>query len=196
MDSTLAPSEKHLEDWIISLGNFNHVIEKALDMEFGILPNDCKLVGRQYPVSSGYIDLLYSNPLWFEVVELKRHAIDAAALHQALRYAGDIITTECDEIIGNYANTVFPDTFDTSRISSVSSVLIGHSVDNNTLLACLGANVQVLTYKYIDGEYSLKYEYPSSITTPSLIPYIKNMYSNWARRYGVQRFITNPDMTQ
>lgn len=70
---SIAPSERHLEDWIVAHNPFN-----------------LKLIDRQLAVPSGVIDLLYANEHGALVImELKKGRIDDHAVGQMARYAAD-----------------------------------------------------------------------------------------------------------
>lgn len=100
-------------------------------------------LARQYSVPSGIIDLLglLDNDLVPEksiaVVELKRGRIDAQAIAQVCRYAGDIEAIQ-NVIANRYgAMTIW---------NKVVKVIVGQSVDHKTLLSASALNIQLLKY--------------------------------------------------
>lgn len=134
-----APSEKHLEDWIVK--NPYPIIGDV---------TNAKAV-RQYQLPSGITDLIFwgdADTLSSAVllVELKKRAINAAAFAQACRYLRDL------RAIGKIALDIMRNPYDGGMIRydpKITGVLIGHSIeDKNLLIAADMADITLVTYQY------------------------------------------------
>lgn len=134
----IAPSEKHLEDWIVA--NPNRV--RYFDGQNWVRPFH-HLMGRQIKTMSGVIDLVVWGDSLVCPIEIKREKLTAHHLVQLLSYMGDI---DCYMRLIAYQED--------KEIPRIKGILIGHSfADRRLLCACMGANVEVLTYQYQSGEY-------------------------------------------
>ena len=153
--STIAPSEKHLEQWIVD--NFPHVRE--------VIPqfNLRRIVARQLQLSTGIPDLIVAIKLGIRVIELKKGVVDGAAVAQVIRYVGELdymygwatsrITSEDDPHYFDYDN--YPDV----TTPMVQGILIGHSFDKNALLACYTNHIQAWEYRYDGSGYTFDESY-------------------------------------
>lgn len=146
--SSFAPSEKHLEDWLVANP---HVIQDIIGTPHKIQGQHF-LMGRQIPCTAGIVDLLFYGQYLPTPVELKIGKLTPEHLAQLLAYMGDIHFTMriiSQEEVGHM------------NIPPMRGVLIGHSVENDRLLhACLGANVNLLLYEFKDGGYRFHYTPP------------------------------------
>lgn len=133
----LAPSEKHLENWIVETGYFNS--------------NDARCL-QQYRLPSGITDLIYLDN-GITLMELKRGKIDASALMQTARYLRDL-----KAIAKTSLDLVRPPLDGKATIYDppITAMLIGHALDNdNLLIAAQAIGIDVLLYDYQQdtGEY-------------------------------------------
>lgn len=153
--STLAPSEKHLEQWIVD--NFPYVREAIPQF------NMRRIVARQLPLSTGIPDLIVAVKLGVRVIELKKGVVDGAAVAQVIRYIGEIdymygwamsrITSEDDP---HY----FPDDkYTPVSTPMIQGILIGHSFDKNAILACFTNHIQAWEYRYDGNGYTFDESY-------------------------------------
>ena len=144
----IAPSEKHLEDWIVA---------NAMPEFYSPHPFYKTLVARQLPLIHGITDLIYTNDTNIYIVELKKGRLDADALTQVLRYKGDL------KRMWDYYMDTRPPIYEKHWLHNVETgygncpigtVLVGHSIDDKTMSACEGADTTVWLYEYMDtGEY-------------------------------------------
>lgn len=138
-----APSEKHLEDYIIE--NFT---------EFGDTSGVYfDFVSRQVKLPSGKCDLVgigcdpNSAPLYSVcIAELKKGHIDESAAMQLLRYMSDVksIWHYCLDGIPYINNPAY----DFAQGCTFEGVLIGHSVSDKVIAACGAINVNVVLYDF------------------------------------------------
>lgn len=171
MNSTLAPSEKHLEDWIVA--NFEEFGDPVdVDVENGhlvhvegIAPYFFELVEKQYPLPSGRPDLICYRCGTVSAVELKKGAITYDVIGQCLRYIYDLreifgwvfarYTDFTDETNPyNYSNIgcIEPSEFPNSEITGM---VVGSSfIDSNIPLVCAASNIKVVTYEYNGHGYT------------------------------------------
>lgn len=149
----IAPSEKHLEDWIVSR-NGCFVDVSAPHVEHVV-------VGRQVHLRSGIADLLVFNGTVLSVYELKKDKIDVHALAQILRYQSDlwdIWRAVCKPLLLTVDQyyALFP--------FCVSGVLLGHSVHPDILISANAANVVVYTYDYDGSAYHCCFAFDGGMT--------------------------------
>lgn len=144
-----APSEKHLEDWVVNNPDVVIGQEEGYRMF------------RQYGLPSGITDLIFyggSRPI--VLVELKKDEINAKTLAQALRYMRDL--KEIAKIaLGIIRHPLHPE----GRFydPKIHGVLIGSSIkDENLLIAAEAGDIEVMTYEY-DSE-SDTYEFTDHST--------------------------------
>lgn len=159
--NTLAPSEKHLEDWIVA--NLEVLVSSPAPHDHKHIPYDVK-VFRQYPLPSGITDVMViggREPV--VVMELKKGAINARAMVQILRYLRDLnsIKTMALNIMR------FPLDMPSRRFDpKVRAMLVGHSVDlsDGLLVAADMLGIQIFTYSY-DSE-NVEYEFEEHRAKP------------------------------
>lgn len=139
--STLAPSEKHLEDWIVA--NLSLFGEDARI-------NIRRLVARQPQFPSGRPDLILAIQGSVSVVELKKDRADGRAVAQVLRYLGDIRMIHDYNNEGQFSHTYSAYEYPMGR-PIVHGIIVAKSFDDNAYLACINNNIDMLSYEY-DGE--------------------------------------------
>lgn len=192
----LAPSERHLEDWVAKCG-LNGVLADWVNMKANDLPPEW-LIGRQFPVVSGYIDLMFATEYTLEIVELKKDALKADALQQVLRYIAHIEATYED--VARHMTSPLNYELHYKRIEKVvRGTLIGRSIDERTAIACFGAGIDVYTYDFIDGNY--RFEMCLDGVTEAekdnnLHNTLTQIYKNCAKRIGYEvhdYFIARPE---
>ena len=147
-----APSEKHLEDWIV-----------ANPEKFGVL-GDYRyfslaefIIKRQSRLPHGIPDLIVKSPYHsITVVELKRDSINSDTVAQCLRYMCDLqgifamatVVASQDRGI-EYSRDA---TFDVGELREISGVVVGDSMpDRNLIAVCNMANIAPVIYEF-DGE--------------------------------------------
>lgn len=155
--STLAPSEKHLEDWIVA--NQDRFCDHT-DSE----PFAARFVARQFRLPSGISDLIAANDRSIGVIELKRGAINEAVLGQTLRYMTDlkrIWVHAWHYAIEHDYSSEYADLLKYKRSllayipPEINAIVVGHSIPNRALVeTALGADIFCVTYSYQDGDYS------------------------------------------
>lgn len=151
-NSTIAPSEKHLEDWIVA--NPKRFFEDVR-ISYGR-----RFVGRQYVLSSGIVDLIVAGKLGLRAIELKKGHVDGNAVSQVIRYMGELsylfayVHYKFLELNDPYWDKLHlvPD----DAYPEVCGILIGHSFDEMALRACLTNQIYAYQYEYTDGEYSFE----------------------------------------
>lgn len=182
--STLAPSEKHLEDWIVAncqfVGDSGEYDEEDWLDDCPHLPDGSiittgldRVIARQLTLPSGICDLIalatnfYYNPT-LAVVELKKGVIDTLAFTQCLRYMRDLneifFYTMVERDLYKSYRPMSKFDFSLGATPEISGILIGHSVqDNNLLIACEAAGIQVYTYEYRDGFYFFQSQWVNAV---------------------------------
>jgi hypothetical protein len=167
----IAPSEKHLEDWIVA--NPDKVYARLDDPnEYwdGTVDFISRIVKRQCNLPSGRCDLIAlatgMRDYSLAAIELKRDALDTKTVAQCLRYIRDLkeiflkvrypglSNIPHAEPVLHYAKHDMCDNL-LANNSEISGLIIGYDVpDENLLVACECADIQVLTYDYSEGDYS------------------------------------------
>lgn len=160
----IAPSEKHLEDWIANnLPLVGEYFEAGIDgedrpYEAGIYPFFSQVIARQFNLPTGRCDLILQGNDLFDffhcpivVAELKLDCIDAKAILQLMRYTHDL------KMVAEFARTNVSRT--ERRINGVQAqriikgCLIGHSCTDDLLLAaCNAYEIDVFLYHYEANE--------------------------------------------
>lgn len=201
--STLAPTEKHLEDWICTTPHF---------IKYGAIE---RIVARQVVFPSGRCDVIAIVPISHErtavpcmtslsVIEIKKGAIDSRTLAQCLRYMRDLkeiymhvrfpAFTEDQNIYDGYVDgCIFTEA--SGIPSEISGMIIGHSCpDPSILVACEAAGIQVYFYKYEDGFYEFESHFPENMgqrhewySQMAYAPLGQAMHDVIQRRFAVQR---------
>lgn len=186
-----APTEKHLEDWIV---NNLHWFGDLYDNEylygfenhaapFGedhfVVPMATKIVGRQLQLPDGIADLVVTDHDRLMVVELKKGDLSFDVLGQCLRYMNnltnifnvvehDVLKDENPDKDNYYYDrrqTYGPS--DGFVLNEITGVIVGHKLtDRNLLLAASMCDVEVFTYElHSNGVYTFERQFPSSKST-------------------------------
>ena len=168
----LAPSEKHLEDWIVgNLDGFRW--QGYLDYQTVLT----QLIARQVKLPAGICDLIGLG-LWdttnvLFAVELKQGVIDSKTVAQCLRYIRDLqevfvrvrypYDPSGDYMIWDYethgsAERGF------GRGPEIAGIVVGHRVsDDNLLVACEAASIRAYTYRFENDTYTFQYQRPPRV---------------------------------
>lgn len=125
-------SEKDIEDWLyenpgeipLTRDNYAPIIH---------------WIGRQYSLPSGIADLIgVRQSGLLVVIEVKNVPINKAAILQVCRYASDLISI-ASEIPGYWCK-------DEVGTANVQKVVIGPSIDRQTLCEAMAVEVKVITF--------------------------------------------------
>lgn len=171
----IAPSEKHLEDWIVN--NWDRFGEWWLDEEdlppFDLDVGDCfapyfpELIAEQYKLPSGLIDLIGGDERTPQlcVIELKKGRITYTDIGQCARYLFDIgeiliFLQSLEKCKDQDAPGFFLPPFDSNvnasigmQHTSVCGMVVGHGIqDENILLAAAQCNISVVKYDFRDTD--------------------------------------------
>lgn len=165
----IAPSEKHLEDWLVSR---NGCPIDAPSSRYVV-------VGRQVRLHSGRADLIVFNGSSLLVYELKKDAIDVHALAQILRYQSDlrdIWRIVCKPILQDFEQqyALFP--------FCVSGMLIGRTVSRDVNIAAAAANVVVYTYDFDGTTYHCQFVYELGMSNLTAEEFAFGRIGEWMRQ--------------
>jgi hypothetical protein len=188
-ENTLAPSERHLEDWIVEhfdmLGN---VYDCELVPDYAregcvhftddtfLEPYFDQLLARQLSVPNGRIDLVGYNSKSVCAVEIKKGAITYDTLGQCVRYIYDLkqifnaVWFDCNSSSNpNRDDFAAPLHFDWEVIDfaycqhEVSGMLVGSSIaDSNLSLVAATCGIAVVTYEFDGKNYWFEHQEMSS----------------------------------
>lgn len=152
-----APSEKHLEDWIVAN---RELFEPQEELHFPYLE---RIIARQPRLPSGIADLIGVNCDQVVVVELKRDLIDEKVIGQTLRYMANLkrmwnhawqIGLKRD---GSEQYTYCfrqPLSLVHGLRGEVGGLIVGHRIEKQSVIdAAAGAGIDVVTYDYVDDSY-------------------------------------------
>lgn len=164
---TQAPSEKHLEDWIVA--NPEKFAPDELVNVFCIE----RIIGRQYRLPSGILDILAINTFGTLLAfELKQGAIDSKAYTQAMKYSNDLfnIWASVQGILAVQMDNMNIDAnvMNTPPSQGFHVVLVGsHIKKDNTQYVCYTEGISTVLYDYLgDGyKFSLDRVNPSVLST-------------------------------
>jgi hypothetical protein len=152
--STLAPSEKHLEDWICD--NLPLFCNTYLDGTLSTVPYVTNVLKRQPRFPTGIPDLVVSMDHWrIGVVELKREVITPNAAIQCLRYMYDLRYIMAEVVEKRHSEAV--SLYEAFNMMSyfIRGILVGHSLSDDFMLPGLEvANIEFVTYTYNGSGYS------------------------------------------
>lgn len=139
----IAPSEKHLEDWL-----FEDITRLGQPSSESLYENG--VVYRQLEMRRGIADLLFVDNESMTIVELKKGEINDSALQQVLRYMGDLKDTweETVHIVRSRNDNPLFTSFPTYGGLDIRGILIGHYSNENTLAAAHGADIWTFKYEY------------------------------------------------
>ena len=151
-----APSEKHLEDWIVAnpektLPNFWY------DGHDFHVPLISTILRRQPNFSHGRPDIVFKSPTAVCVMELKRGPIKADTVTQCLRYMYDLrdIGYSRHNQEWNVGKRELPIPEIQNR--AVLGFVVGNSIpDSNLLLACELIEITPILYEYDGENYTFK----------------------------------------
>lgn len=167
-----APSEKHLEDWIVN--NPQYVGDTFDEDEYPLLPHEqnvvvhfnahqytypyiSRILKRQPTFPYGRADLIATDEVSVSAIELKLGAIDGETIAQILRYMHalrhiygtiaerEYITNKDAKAHLVYANSLMPE----SGSPIITGIVIGNTIKDPkilTLTPMLGINI--VTYDY------------------------------------------------
>lgn len=181
-NSTIAPSEKHLEDWIVA----NQ--EKCVYTFDGI--NNHSFIGdiivRQPRLPSGIPDLLMSTPYGGSVyvIELKKRAIDHHTIAQAMRYMDDLakIAARTEKQLYDLHGYDLPQRPSFETMGGISAILIGSRVeDDDVLRICHYNNIFTLTYTYENPDYVFHPQWISLPPPVHIKPYGTEQHEEWSQ---------------
>lgn len=177
--SLLAPSEKHLEDWIIdNPRRFGEVVtDDLVPREYwpddAVMLNEDSYISeffsqtfaRQFPLPSGIPDLICHGERRLTVVELKKGLINYDAIGQCVRYMHDLslmyeqvyVNAEYSGDSGKvyqYDRRTYPGISYDYYEKEVSGMVIGSGVqDKNITFVAEASGIQVINYQYLDDAY-------------------------------------------
>lgn len=198
--STLAPSERHLEDWIVANpGYFAVAFCNVFDSPHPFV------IKRQPSFPVGRPDLIMSSGVQFIITELKKSAITFEVLGQCARYMHDLrqiasrawwtyltqsIDIPSERILHsmNLANIALK--------QIVKGCVVGHSVsDPNILFAAHAMSIDVLLYEWDSCNQAYFFQ---QIWTSDQEKYDDDSYYDWANgglgiaiNQSVDRYITS-----
>lgn len=147
----IAPSEKHLEDWIVA--NCKQVYPNYWSLDRNVYsPMIERVIKRQPRLPNGRPDLLVWSGNSVAVVELKKGPIKPEDIMQCLRYMHDVqdigFQKHVDTVNGTDVRVRIPSIQDGAIIGYV----VGHqSPNDNLMLACIELKVTPIIYDF-DGE--------------------------------------------
>lgn len=148
----IAPSEKHLEDWLVK----DITADKYREIQDQFWYSS--IIARQLTVPSGIIDLLVlGNNTWrhLGVIELKKGAIDDHAVSQLLRYIANIrgVYREIGIQLTNQGTITSAQLEGWIGVNSaINGKLIGHSVSSPHIITiCEAQRIELILYDF-DGE--------------------------------------------
>lgn len=192
-DYTLAPSEKHLEDWIdynrIQFGD--RLAEQDYYWKMGeahfrsdntcVLPFFDAIVAKQPSFPCGIPDLIGYTCGQLTIVELKKDAITYAAIGQCLRYIHDLNEAlnwlhdamySQPQHIKELYNYVRPTDFEQCEYPSneIVGMVVGHHLEDKHLTRVAAAcNIRLVTYEFVNDEYLFEL---LSVDRPKMQTYI------------------------
>lgn len=144
----IAPTERHLEDWIVQ--------HAPLALPYSTI------LQRQLALPSGIADLLVVRKHYLSVVELKKGRIDADCIAQTLRYMGDLFGLY-EEVAGRLFSRQLLTRAEFDATYSylphvVQGMVIGSGLgDKHLPVICEAARITLMIYTYHDdGSYSFE----------------------------------------
>lgn len=151
-----APSEKHLEDWIVANPEKVYYQEEPYEDKWdGKMPLFGTLIARQAKLPSGICDLIATDMqdgyYVIYAIELKKGAIDSDTICQCLRYIHDLkdLVQHTKMHTGGKAFQ-----YSVHHFPEVRGIVVGHWLkDANVPLFADAANILPVTYEYdLDAE--------------------------------------------
>lgn len=167
----IAPSEKHLEDWIVAnLRWFSSCIVDdgytydhygAVELSPGRWVQPCgdRLIARQFPLPHGIADLILRTDDSIFVAELKKGAIDAKSVVQCARYIHDVREVFSWVYMERSRDYKYPATREWEVHSfndhEVKGILVGNSLaDEYIPLLCDLCNIWIYLYDFDGVNYT------------------------------------------
>lgn len=171
----IAPSEKHLEQWIIANPEYfgdafdkdecgipDYALERMTPIGNGyyVDPFYEKLIARQLRFPTGIPDIIAQGSRSVCAIEIKKGALNYETIAQCLRYMHDLQEI-FNAVYMDVVSLLNPDhhlyRYDPSRHidisgypeTEVTGMLVGHTVnDPNLAVICAISNIVVITYDY------------------------------------------------
>jgi len=186
-----APTEKHLEDWIVNnlhwfgdlydneyLYGFENYAVPFDETQF-VVPMGRRIIGRQLQLPDGIADLILTDDNRLMVVELKKGPVTFDTLGQCLRYINNLRNifwqVRADVLHRDnpdrskyvYERPQYEETSYGWAFSDVVGVVVGSSIqDANLLVAASVCDVEVFTYELqTGGVYTFERQFPESKCT-------------------------------
>lgn len=189
--STIAPSEKHLEDWIVAnpkgfgcnwdtdeLPEFCYP-ENPLIVNGNrrVSPFFKALITRQMPLQHGRPDLIMFDIDLISVIELKKGVVNYDVIGQCKRYIYDIEDVYSDVMSDAINNDQMQYVYNpgyrtfygcrTGEDSEIQGMVIGHTIqDKNIPIVAKACGIRVVTYEYVNEQYVFT-EHSEPIHIPS-----------------------------
>lgn len=148
----IAPSEKHLEDWIVNnLQEFKEAVHLPIR----------RLVARQQVLPSGRSDLIMAMICNLTVFELKKGEINSQTMAQLFRYIGDLrnLHTVFYGPIYSSDNVLAHNRSMEQLLQGrypIHGIVIGHSVTEHALSICRSFNLETILYDYDGHNYTFE----------------------------------------
>lgn len=186
-----APTEKHLENWIVDnfhwfgdlydndyLYGFENVAVKFNEDQF-VVPLGHRIVGRQFQLPDGIADLIITDDNRLMVVELKKGPVTFDALGQCLRYMNNLQSIfyavradtrnpdNPDRLKYEYTRPQYEEVGQGWAYGDIVGVLVGNSIaDPNILVAASVCGIEVFTYDmHKNGACTFERQFPESKCT-------------------------------
>lgn len=178
-----APSEKHLEDWIVAnFSRFGALVEQELVPEYWresfYHPDDTyyvetffnQLIARQYPLPSGRPDLIATTHKSVVAVEIKKGPVTYETLGQCLRYIYelkevfywtffDVRSSDNPDCEAYEYSPMFQLETTEYPDTEIYGMVVGHGVsDKNIPIVAAACNIKVVTYEFNADEYLFTHE--------------------------------------
>lgn len=164
----IAPSETHLEDWIVgNLPLFGSYYE--FDEASGISQFVRRLIARQLRLPSGRADLVGLTHIALPsvtIIEIKRDEINEKTVAQCLRYMRDLqdifFHTQHEWSMGRADRAYDAESVVYCRngwLPEISGMVVGHRLANeNVAIACEACGILPVVYDFNDGGYTFARE--------------------------------------
>lgn len=172
--STLAPSERHLEDWVVAnQGYFAAAFCNVFDNPRPFV------ISRQPNFPIGRPDLIMHSGVQFTIVELKKGAITFEVLGQCARYIHDMR----EIAVRSWLYTTKDVDISTRHMilainAMISGCVVGHSIaDPNIPFAAQAMSIEVLTYEWHNDEQYYSFNQECTYDQPK---YDNAAYEEWA----------------
>lgn len=154
--TTVAPSESHLEQWVID----NPLKLGYMLPGFGFYNLIDQVFASQYKLPSGIVDVIgTSKPGYMRVIELKKFEIDAKTVTQVLRYISDLEVVALMAIGDQYerGQISFEEYKFLAPMHCITGIVVGHAMsDRHLLAACNAANILAVAYRYTGSGYEFE----------------------------------------